>query len=154
MDNEFATFIQNAKRRGLCAEYTAKVSEAMSKKQIIDIAFDANGISWLCDSIAKGWGLSPDYIAEQYARFLNGSYVYHGEGYTSTMFCQVPMVRVVSTMCCVIDCHCIVHSDRLCELHVVNSKVRIEGRGRCILHLYNSTIENADSFNGVIIDNN
>jgi hypothetical protein len=154
MDNEFTTFIEKAKRYGLCAEYTAKVDNAQSKKQVVDIAFDANGISWLCDSIAKGWGLSPDYISEHYTNFLNGLYVYHGNGYTSAMYCQVPTVRVCTTLACVIDCQSEIHADRICELHIVNSNVKITGEGRCVVHLYNSHITNADSFNGIVVKDN
>jgi hypothetical protein len=151
MDNDFDKFITKAKELGLCKEYSQKIDSAMSKKQVMDIALDANGVSWLCDSIAQGWGLTPNYIARNYANFLNARYVYHGKGYTSAIYCQNDNIDIKTTVSCVIECNGEIHSDRLSEMHIVNSKVSITGEGRSIVYLYNSQIVNRDEFNGTIV---
>lgn len=147
-------FLAKAKRLGLCKEYTAKVNNAGSKKQLVDVAMDANGLSWICSSIARGWGLSPEYISQNYAPFLNGRYVFDGNGYSSTIYCQNNHVNVNTTAAAIIDCQGTINVKRVCELHIANSRVTITGNARCVVYLYNSTIDNSDSFKGVIIENN
>lgn len=154
MDDVFNEFIEKAKKLGLCQEYTDKVDHALSKKAYMSIALDANGVSWVSESIAKKWGLTPNYISENFAPFLNGRYVFHGDGYTSAMYCLTDKIDVHTTVASIIACNGEVHSDRTCELHITNSNVIISGSGRCVVHLYNSKIQNLDSFKGTIVEDN
>lgn len=150
MEETFRQFIDQAHKRGICQEYSDKVDEACSKKELFELALQAKSMDWLCRSIADGWGLTPDYIAAQFKPFLNGRLVYHGNAYTSAMYCKNDTVDVSTTAAVLIDCNGEVHTDRICELYLVNSKVRITGKGRAIIHSYNSTVINSDTFKGII----
>jgi hypothetical protein len=150
MNSEFEKFIRNAKRLGLCDTYSNKVDNALSKKQQMDIALDSNGVKWMCNATASGWGLTADYLTENYTPFLNGRYVYNGNGYTSSMYCQSDDVNIETTTAAIIECNGDIQVDRISELHIVNSVVTITGKGKAYVYLYNSTITNQDEFNGVI----
>jgi hypothetical protein len=154
MDDELDKFIHNAKQLGLCSEYSAKVDKAASKKQMLDIALDSNGISYIAESVAKGWGLTVDYIYSTFAPFINGRYIHHGNAYTTTLYCKSDNVTVSSTAALILECNGEIHSDRICELHIANSNVKITGNGKCVVYLYNSTISNPDSFKGIIKEDN
>lgn len=59
----------------LCSEYTPRVLNAKSKKQIMDIVLDANGISYLQEMSDKGFPLDYDVIRKEFAAYTNGKYV-------------------------------------------------------------------------------
>ena len=76
----------------LCASYYKKVSKAMSNKQLIDIAMDSNGISYLCEMQAKGIALPYEVITKRFGSFINGRYISEhknerGNGYSSCIYC-------------------------------------------------------------------
>lgn len=153
MDEIFTDFLAKAKRLGLCAEYTDKVDAAGSKKALIDICLDANGLPWLCHSIERGWGLTPDYISKEFAPFNNGIYTRRKDGYTSQMYCQYDgdEIEVKTTALLLIDVHNVrVVADRICEIYMVNSEVEIVGRGHAIVYPYNSEVTKNDSSPAVI----
>lgn len=153
MDSTFNEFITKAKRLGLCAEYTDKVDSAGSKKALLSICLDANGLPWICHSIARGWGLTPDYISKEFAPFNNGKYTRKKDGYTSQMYCQYDgaEIEVKTTALLLIDVHNVrIVADRICEIYMVNSKVEIVGRSHAIVYSYNSAVTNPDSSPAVV----
>jgi hypothetical protein len=150
METAFEQFIAEAHKRGICQEYSDKVDEACSNKELFELALQAKSMEWFCHSVADGWGLNPDYIEARFKPFLNGRFVYHGSAYTSAMYLRNDTVNVSTTASVLIDCQGEVHTDRICELYLVNSRVRIVGQGRAIVHLFNSTVINSDTFKGVI----
>lgn len=149
MNATFAQFIAKAKRLGLCQEYTDKVDNAGSKKSFMDIAIDINGMPWLCESICRGWGLTPEYIAKEFAPFNNGRYI-RQDGYTSAMYCQPPEdkeITIETTAALIIGHNGVITipKNRICELYICQSHVRIQGEGKGVVYLYNSAISNPDT---------
>lgn len=140
MDSEILKFIEGTKARGLCKEYTYKVNKAGSKKALMDIALDANGLSYVCESVCNGY-LSPGYISESFAPFNNGKYV-KNEGYTSSMYCQpsTDTLEIKTTATLIIGFRGRVVIPHICELYLCNSEVEIEGDGTAVCYLYNSNI--------------
>lgn len=147
MDATFAKFIDTAKRLGLCQEYTDKVDKAGSKKAFVDIALDINGIKWMCESICRGWGLSPEYIAKEFAPFNNGKYTRDKDGYTAQMYClpEDKEITISSTVTLIIGFDGVVKVDRLCELYIVSSNVVIVGNQIPQVYAYNSNVEHPDT---------
>lgn len=100
---------------GICDEYKERVDEAMNKKDLIDIVFDANGISWLPKQRMLGNPLPYRVIMSEFPSFMNGRYIAqyknaNGLGYTSSMFIgsqpfgyKGDVIEVPSTLCCVMD---------------------------------------------------
>lgn len=133
-------FIEGAKARGLCKEYIAKVDKAGSKKALIDIALDANGLPYVCEAVCKGY-LSPTYISKSFAPFNNGKYV-KNEGYTSSMYCQpsTDILEIKTTATLIIGFRGRVVIPHICELYLADSEVAIEGEGTALCYLYNSNI--------------
>lgn len=147
MDAIFSEFITKAKRLGLCQEYTDKVDKAGSKLAFMQIALDANAMPWMAESICKGWGLTPEYIAKEFAPFNNGRYV-RSDGYTSAMYCRPPEdeIDITTTAALIIDFKGTVIVDRLIsELYFVNSNVTINNGGIVKVYLYNSNVINPDA---------
>lgn len=75
----------------LCKEYQKKFNDAQSKKQIMDIVLDANGVSFMQEMQSCGHAFPYNDILDQFGAYLNGRYVYHhGFGkyeYSSAMYC-------------------------------------------------------------------
>ncbi len=74
---------------GLCGEYKDKWANAATPKDLVDIASDINGADFLCASAAKGWGLSKEFLLNNFRGFINGEYTSrHGDGagYTSEIY--------------------------------------------------------------------
>ena len=84
--NELLTLKRNALRLGLCGEYKGKWDSAASKRELINMALDSNGIEFMADSIAFGWGLSKEYLLKEFGEFANGFYQCNEHGYTSEMY--------------------------------------------------------------------
>lgn len=70
----------------LCSDYYGRLTSALSKKQLADLALDANGISFFCRMAQKGYPLPYETMLSGYSRYINGNYVYESKpnhrGYT------------------------------------------------------------------------
>lgn len=146
MDETMQNFMRNAQRMGLCKEYTDKCSAAKSKKQLMDIALDANGISYIANAVAKGY-LSAEYIYNAFNPFINGKYVRDKDGYTSCLYCShgheddIAEIQANTTAMVVINLigTIVIPENRICEIHLVNSKCYIKGEGRGNVYTYGDT---------------
>lgn len=144
MDDTMNKFLRNAKNLGLCAEYTDKWTSAKSKKQLMDICLDANGISYVANAVAQGWGLSPEYICREFAPFNNGKFIRDKDGYTSAMYCScgkggdLAEIYVTTTALLAIDFigTIVIPKNRICEMHLVNCKCYIKGEGKGDVYAY------------------
>lgn len=153
--DEMEHFRRNADRLGLCDTFAQKWSNCKSKKQLYDLACDINSLPYMADMIAKGYGLSSDYLVREFGQFLNGKCIYRSnkDGYTSQMYCQYDgdEIEVKTTALLLIDVHNVrVVADRICEIYMVNSEVEIVGRGHAIVYPYNSEVTKNDSSPAVI----
>lgn len=72
----------------LCEEYEVKYHNAKSKRQVMDIVLDANGMSFLQEMGEKGHKISYDAVVDEYGKYINGNYVRDNDGYTSEMYCK------------------------------------------------------------------
>lgn len=146
MDETMQNFLRNAKRLGLCEEYTDKWTSAKSKKQLIDIALDANGLSFVANAVAKGY-LTAEYICEAFAPFNNGKYVRDKDGYTSAMYCSCgkdgDLAEINATTTAILAIGFIgtinIPKNRICEIHLVNCKCYIKGEGKANVYAYGDT---------------
>lgn len=144
--NTFAEFIEKSKT-GLCKEYTEKLDKAGSKKAMIDLALDANGMQWTAEAVAKG-ELSPATISNDFKPFLNGNFTRIGNGFTSQIYCQPPEdeIKITTTATLIIGFKGKVIVDRPCRLYLCKSDVTIIGTATPEVYLYNSTIVNDNCF--------
>lgn len=137
----FKEFLEKSKS-ALCKEYTEKLNKAGSKKAMLDLALDANGLSWTAEAIVKG-ELRPEVIHKEFAPFINGKYIREIDGYKSTLWCYPDNVEIkIDSTSALIICHDgeIVVNRPLCELYLVNSDCVIKGRGVARIFLYNSSV--------------
>lgn len=148
-------FKDNAKKHGIC-DMLKDWENARSKKQLMDVALSIRGIEYLCNAIAQGWGISPEVIAEEFAPFNNGRYVRDKDGYTSCMYCRPEEdIHVTTTAALIIDCKKEIIIDKpVCEIYLVDSKVKITGEGRAKVYLYNSEITNNPTAPAITIERN
>ena len=77
---------RRAIRLGLCEEYRRKWDLACTKDELVRMAIDSNGVEFLADSIAFGWGVGKDYILREFDGYVNGKHLCGEDGYTSEMF--------------------------------------------------------------------
>ena len=134
-------FKRNAILLGLCGKYKNLWDACSSKSELVRLALDGNGIEFMSDSIAFGWGLSRDYLMKEFGEFMNGAYRCQERGYTSEMYVGAHGVASVSsTLVLVAYCdglELLVPAHMACKVYVCGgSGVRIESRGRLELYVY------------------
>lgn len=113
----FSEWIKIVAKKGyLCDEYKDKVDKALSKKQIMDIALDANGSEYLPKLQCVNLSLPYDIICKSFNSYINGRYIAEykngrGNGYTSSMYCcysDDDAVVVETTVITFLGCKCVV----------------------------------------------
>lgn len=73
---------------GLCGQYKTMWDECRNKKDLIDMALDANGVEFLADAITFGWGCSQKFLLKEFSDFINGKYQRKKGGYTSELYIE------------------------------------------------------------------
>lgn len=153
---EMETFRNNARRLGLCDTYAKKWDDCHSKRQLFDLSCDINSLPYMAESICKGTGLTSDYIADEFGRFLNGRYI-KKDGYTSCMYCKYTgeKITVETSAILVIDYNGVIEipANRPCEIYFCNCNVNITGKGNGIAYLFNSNIANSEIAPVIIKEN-
>lgn len=87
-NNELLNMKRNALMLGLCGEYKKKWDNCASKKELIDLALDSNGVEFLADAITFGWGCSQGGLLKEFSDFINGKYQRKKDGYTSELYVE------------------------------------------------------------------
>lgn len=132
-------FLENAQVEGICDEYRDRVVNCGSKKQLMDMALSAKGSDYLCDAIAKGWGISPQEISKRFAPYINGKYTLD-KGYTSTMYCQYKgSIACEITLLILIECDVDVEIPKNCVCCIYacgKCNIRIKGKGQVLVVTY------------------
>lgn len=117
----------------LCAEYKRMADDSADKRQLVDIAMDANGMKYLCEMRSKGFELPYDFITKNFAPYINGRYTAttrskNGKGsYTSAIYCKCEHpVLVETTITTFLGCECdayikpntiaIIYADSNCKI--------------------------------------
>ena len=131
---------ENAQSHGICREYERLWESAKSKKQIFDMALGVKAVDYICDSIAKGWGLSPEYIAKTFAPFINGKCVSNQKGYDSKLYCMYNgEVNADVSLICLINCNAKLTMPKwaVCQIYCVGDcKIDLAGDGTPIFICY------------------
>lgn len=138
---DLLTLKRNAILLGLCDQYRAKWNACKSKRELVDLALDGNGIEFMADSMAFGWGLGKDYLLREYGEWMNGFYRSREDGYTSEMYVGAHgVVNVRSALLLVAYCddlEIVVSEHNVCRIYVCGgSKVRVECLGDAELVVY------------------
>lgn len=134
---------ENAAANNLCAEYTQIWDSCKSNKQLVDMAFGAKGADYLCDTIAKGWGISPDYICSRFHSFINGKYISEQNGYNSKMYCRFNGdIKADTTLLILVDCTADITlpANCICEIYCAGKcDISVRGDGRAVFICYGNT---------------
>ena len=110
---DFNTWLHKViETQNLCNEYKDKALHATSKVQLMRLAMDANGASYLCEMQAKGIPLSYDVIINKFGSYINGRYIAEfknerSNGYTSSIYCHFSdpnRIDVQTTLCTLLAC--------------------------------------------------
>lgn len=131
----------------LCGAYQSKTLDAKSKKHLMDIVLDANGLSYLCEMQSKGYALPYETILREFGNYVNGRYVAEyrnekGNGYTSTIYCcyaESDEIHISTTCTTILGCkskvvvapydYVQIYADKECELDIIcgtMAKVKID----------------------------
>lgn len=145
MSVDLRQYRENARANNMCDEYVRLWDNCHSAKDVFDMALGVKAIDFLCDSIAKGWGISPDEISKRFAGFINGRYVSHQKGYDSVMYCQYNgLIEAKETAICIISSDVDVHipDNHICEIYACNgTNIRLSGNGYCRVVCYGDESE-------------
>ena len=133
-------FKRNAVLLGLCDEYKAAWNSVKSRKDLVDLALDANGVKFMAESVAEGWGLSKEYILENFGDYVNEGYVRDKGGYTSKMYVDYGGdIFQLATLNLLVGCNTsvLVPEGSVCKIYVCGmSDVRISCVGKCYVYVY------------------
>ena len=104
------------------------------------MALGAKGVDYLCDSIAKGWGISPIVLVKDFSHYINGNYTADFDGYTSKLFCRfVGDVLADTTIIALVDSvvSLEVPKNALCEVYCSGEcEINVEGEGEAAFVCY------------------
>ena len=134
-------FRENARNEKICDRYAVLWDGAGSKRVLMDLALSAQGVDFVCDGIAKGWGISVDEIKRRFGRYINGKYVYEDEsGYSSVMYCGYEgSVNIETTLVVLVDSDVVlfVPDWHVCDIYATGKvSLSIVGGGRVRLIAY------------------
>lgn len=133
-------FKANAEKEGICEEYRSLWDRCISKKDIMDMALGVKAVDYLCNAIAKGWGMSPSAIRERFDKYINGHYVKDNGKYTSQMFCKFNgLLECNTTLLVLLECNIsvIIPENHICEIYACGkSKIDISGQGQALVITY------------------
>lgn len=140
MSENLLTVKRIAVNLGLCNKYKEKWDKAESKKELIDISLDANGVEFLSDQLSFGWGLTAEYLYDTFSEFVNGKYIRNLDGYTSKLHVlDIGEIIADTTLVTLVSCHgrVLVPQNVVCKIYVAgNSNVEIDCKGKCYLTIY------------------
>lgn len=144
-------FRQNATQNGICGEYSTLWDSCLSKKEMADLGLSAKGLDYLCNAIAKGWGISPELLSKTFKNYINGKYRLE-KGYTSALYCLYNEDIVCETTALgLVNCNVsvIVPEYHICKIYATaNTNITLSGKGEVIVIAYgdpNSVIVNVKS---------
>ena len=145
MEVALEQFRKNAAEHGIC-EMSADWDKCKSKKQLIDLALSIRGIEYIAKAVSEGWGIDVDTICREFAPFNYGKYVRDKDGYTSALWCsskeESPAeIYAEQTALLVINFigNIYIPKNRICEIHLINSKCYIRGEGKGYVYAYGDT---------------
>lgn len=137
---EIQQYREDAERHNMCEEYRDRWDSCKNRKQIVDMALGVKAVDFLCDSIAKGWGIRPDAICERFEPYINGRYVSKHGGYTSKLYCDfLGNITADTTLICLICCNVNIYIPvyKICEVYCTGKcNIEVSGEGSVIFVCY------------------
>lgn len=126
---------KKAKALGLCKEYTDKWDKCENKEGLIKTVLDSNGVEFLCDGVQFRWGLTPKFILENFAEYINGNYLCQNpKGYSVELFCKhIGEIRARSTILVLINCNAEIYipKDAFVKIYFcASTSARIHNKGK------------------------
>lgn len=140
--NDLLGMKRYAKGRGLCGEFSGLWDAAASQKDLADMALRIDGVQFMAEGAANGWGLRPAYIRENFPGYVNGAYMGRMKGYTSEMWADYrggDWIEFRATLALILGCDMRVriHAGRVVDLHVSGgSCLDIECEGVAYMSVY------------------
>jgi hypothetical protein len=144
MESELLKLKRNAIILGLCGQYKGIWDNCKSKKDLVDAAIDANGIEFMADSIAFGWGLSKEFLITEFDEYINGKYRRIKDGYSSELHVgeENNTISVMSTLNLFAyskNVTIYVPQNSFCRIYLTKCySVRIKADGKFELYVYGS----------------
>lgn len=138
-NNELLNMKRKALMLGLCGEYKKKWDSCVSKKELVDLVLDSNGVEFLADAITFGWGCSQEFLQKEFADFINGKYQRKKDGYTSELYVHHNnMVVLRSTITLVVggEADIVIPDDFIGNLYICGGSHTIFGSERGEINLY------------------
>lgn len=161
---DLTQFRNNAIARGLCSGYTDKWGDEKGKRELFELACDANAVSFMAKSLSEGWGLSPEFISDKFKAYINGKYICkyrngRGNGYTSAMLCEFKenSFEVNTTLLSVLSTKTTLNIKpyHVCHIHACKSDLVIHmgDNSRCYVTVYGDDSEiSGDNMDDVLLE--
>lgn len=142
--NDLLKLKRVAEQLNICGRYRRTWDNAANLQDIMDMALSAQGIEFVCDGCAFGWGLTQEYILKKFGDYINGRYQRNMGGYTSEMYVEAKgEITLRSTLNLLVGCNCtiVVPERHICKVYVCNSSVRLDCKGHCEVYVYGDGCE-------------
>lgn len=144
MSNEMFMFYRNSLIHNLCREYSDEFNKKLNDKaELVSLSLRQQSIPYFATACKQGWGLTTDYICNEFAEYINGRHTAKDcdcvEGYTYQLWCK-------SEEDCLVDCNVI---------HLMSCKNRVTiQKTKCpILYISNSSniTLNFEGYNSIMV---
>lgn len=132
--SELLDLKRRAHKLGLCGRYSDMWNAAESKDELIRLATDSNGASFMCDGFMYGWGLSAEYLNKEFGDYINGNYIVPHYGYTSELYvAHKGQIEARSTLLILLGCKCkvVVPNGLVCKIYMADGDYDIDCKGKC-----------------------
>ena len=146
--NDLKHFKEEAVRRNLCVDYALMWAKCgNNKEKLFDLSLEPQAIPYIATSIYEGWGLSSDYIFNEFYDYINGRRIAENisdvEAATASLYVRYNLERMADLNESVIhicDCAYILAQVKkfgVSQIHISNnSHVRLYTGGNNILSIY------------------
>lgn len=139
---KYKEFLSEAIKNGLCEEYRGILYNTKKNYALFKLLCSAKGLDYMCDAIAKNWGVTNDEIYSRLGDWINGKeVVLFKEGYNSKLYCAYKGdVIADTTMVGIINCERAtieIPKNHICEIYLTGKcTIRLTGEGRCVCVCY------------------
>lgn len=143
--DEMFLFYKNSLLNNLCNEYSTEWnSNKLNKEGLFNLSMRQQSLPYMATSTFSGWGLSIDYIYNEFNDYINGKYIAKNcddiKGYTYERYCKYDKnIDIRTDITDIMNCNSIV-SIELTKCPVLyinnNSNIKIHCNGFNSLRIY------------------
>ena len=143
--DELFLFYKNSLLKNLCSEYSNEWNALKyNKRKLFDLSLRQQSLPYMATSTFNGWGLSVDYICNNFMDFINGKYIGVDcdgvHGYTYERYCKYDNTFTIhSDVVDIMKCNCSINIEKTkCPtLYINNSScVSIDCEGFSSIRIY------------------